>query len=41
MKITYAARMARIDLFRPVQSLAKYRTTWTKQQDHEIFKLMC
>ena len=33
MKCLYAARMARFDLLRPVQGLAKYLTKWTKRQD--------
>ena len=41
MKCLYAARMARFDLLRPVQGLAKYLTKWTKRQDDELFQLMC
>ena len=41
MKCLYAARMARFDLLRPIQGLAKYLTKWTKRQDDELFQLMC
>ena len=41
MKIMYAARMARLDLLRPVQALARFMTKWTRQQDLELHKLVC
>jgi hypothetical protein len=41
MKVMYAARMARPDLLRPVQALARFMTKWTRQQDLELHKLMC
>jgi hypothetical protein len=37
----YAARMARADLVRPVQALARFMTKWTRQQDLELHKLVC
>ena len=41
MKIMYAARMARFDLLRPVQWLAKFMTKWTRVQDAELHRLVC
>ena len=41
MKIMYAARMARSDLLRPVQALARYMTKWTRQQDLDLHRLVC
>ena len=41
MKCMYAARMARFDLLRPVQGLAKYLTKWTRRNDKELFQLIC
>ena len=41
MKCMYAARMARFDLLRAVQGLARYLTKWTTRQDAELFRLMC
>jgi hypothetical protein len=41
MKVMYGARMARPDLLRPVQALARFMTKWTRQQDLELHKLMC
>ena len=41
MKILYAARMARFDLLRPVQGLAKWFTTWQKRHDDELYRLVC
>ena len=40
MKIMYAARMARFDLIRPVQWLAKFMTKWTRQHDLELHRLI-
>ena len=40
MKCLYAARMARFDLLRPIQGLAKYLTKWGKRQDEELHQLM-
>ncbi len=41
MKILYSARMARFDLLRPVQRLAKWFTKWKKRHDDELYKLVC
>ena len=41
MKIMYAARMARFDLLRPVQQMARFMTKWTRQQDMELHRLVC
>ncbi len=41
MKILYAARMARFDLLRPVQGLAKSFTKWKKRRDDELYRLVC
>jgi hypothetical protein len=41
MKILYAARMARFDLLRPVQGLAKSFTKWKPRHDEELYKLVC
>ena len=41
MKILYAARMARVDLLRPVQGLAKSFTKWKPRHDEELYKLTC
>ncbi len=41
MKILYAARMARSDLLRPVQGLAKSFTKWKPRHDQELYKLGC
>ena len=41
MKVMYAARMARFDLLRPVQQLARFMTKWTRQQDMELHRLVC
>ncbi len=40
MKIMYGVRMARADLLRPAQWLAKFMTKWTRQQDLELHKLI-
>ena len=40
MKIMYAARMARFDLLRPVQGLARFLTTLTKRLDKQLHRLM-
>ena len=40
MKHTYAARMARFDLLRPTQGLARYLTKWTKRKDKQLHRLM-
>ena len=39
MKVLYAARMARYDLLRAVQGLARYMTKWTRKNDAELFRL--
>ena len=41
MKIMYAARMCRFDLLRAVQGLARFLTKWIKQQDAELYRLIC
>ncbi len=41
MKVLYAARMARVDLLRPVQGLAKHFTKWKKRHDQELYRLVC
>ncbi len=41
MKILYAAIMARFDLLRPVQGLAKWFTKWKKRHDDELYRLVC
>ncbi len=41
VKIMYAARMARFDLLRAVQGLARVITKWTARQDQELHRLMC
>ena len=41
MKCLCAARVARFDLLRPVQGLARYLTKWGKRQDEELYQLMC
>ena len=40
MKCMYAARMARYDLLRPVQGLAKFITKWTIRHDEELWRMM-
>ena len=41
MKVMYGARMARFDLLRAVQGLARHMTKWTRRQDQELWKMMC
>ena len=41
MKCLYSARMARFDLLRPAQGLAKYMTKWTTRHDAELHQVMC
>ena len=41
MKILYSARMARFDLLRAVQGLAKWFTKWKKRHDAELYRLVC
>jgi hypothetical protein len=41
MKLLYAARVARFDLLRPVQGLAKWFTKWRKRHDDELYRLVC
>ena len=38
MKVMYAARMARFDLLRPIQGLARHMTKWTKRQDQQLHR---
>ena len=37
----YGARMARFDLLRPVQGLARMITKWGVAQDDDLHRLMC
>ena len=41
MKLPYGARVARFDLLKPVQALAKRVSTWTAQCDQRLHRLMC
>ena len=41
MKVMYGARMARVDLLRAVQGLARHLTKWTRRQDQELWRMMC
>ena len=41
MKVLYAARVARFDLLRAVNSLASKVTKWTTFCDHMLHRLMC
>ncbi len=41
MKIMYGARMARFDLLRAIQGLAKSITTWSTVNDAELHRLVC
>ena len=41
MKCLYVARMARFDLLRPVQGLARFMTKWKKRHDKELYQLIC
>jgi hypothetical protein len=41
MKILYAARLARFDLLRAVNSLACHLTKWTKDCDRRLYRLVC
>ena len=41
MKVFYAARVARFDLYRPVARLARYLTKWTTTCDKKLYRLMC
>ncbi len=41
MKILYGARVCRYDLLRAVCVLATKDTTWTKQCDRQLHRLMC
>ena len=41
MKVMYGARMARFDLLRAVQGLARHMTKWTRRQDQELWRMMC
>ena len=41
MKVLYAARMARHDLLRPCQALARYLTKWSPAEDKKLHRLMC
>ena len=40
-RLVYAARMARFDLLRPVQGLAKWFTKCKKRHDEELYRLVC
>ena len=41
MKLLYAARIARFDLLRSINSLARNVTKWTKDDDARLHHLMC
>ena len=41
MKVLYAARLARYDLLRAVNGLAKNVTKWTNRCDAQLHRLMC
>ena len=41
MKVLYAARMARCDLLRTLQSLASRLTRWDESCDARLLRLMC
>ena len=41
MKVFYAARAARFDLYRPVAHLARFLTKWTVTCDKKLYRLMC
>ena len=41
MKLLYAARLARFDLLRPINSLARHVTKWSKEDDKRLHHLMC
>jgi hypothetical protein len=41
MKILYAARMARFDLLKAVNSLSCFVTKWSKLCDHKLHRLVC
>ena len=41
MKLLYAARIARFDLLRSINSLARNVTKWTTDDDAKLYHLMC
>ena len=41
MKLLYAARIARFDLLRSINSLARNVTKWTVDDDAKLYHLMC
>ena len=41
MKILYAARVARHDLFKACNALSRYLTKWTPGEDKKLHRLMC
>ena len=41
MKLLYAARIARFDLLRSINSLARNVTKWTVDDDAKLYQLMC
>ena len=41
MKILYAARYARLDLFRAVCAVAQFITKWDEQCDLRLYRLVC
>ena len=41
MKVMYGARMARFDLLRAVQGLARHMTKWTRRHAQELWRMMC
>ena len=41
MKVLYAARVARHDLLRACNALARYMTKWSPAEDKKLHRLMC
>ena len=41
MKVVYAARVARFDLYRAVAGLSRYLTKWDSECDRKLHRLMC
>ena len=41
MKLLYAARIARFDLLRSINTLARNVTKWSIQDDAKLYHLMC
>ena len=41
MKVFYAARVARFDLYRAIAGLSRHITRWTEECDKKLHRLMC